>query len=165
MTALLFLSLYTILGVALALSSHPATGDANATDGITFRSSIINTTTADDSLLGTVKLFEYADFGGSSARVSIDAANTCNQVTCFDYKADSASWELPVDGVLNDRSYLGLFEHLSCQGKAHWFNLRGGRKNVTDLSDLNNKVTSVIVLKMGAGHLHYAINCEDVTGK
>lgn len=145
MITLPILSLYTIVGIAsAALRSRPDTRELFTTD---------------DSVFASVELFERADFDGFGVKVPIHEANTCYNVDCFDEKASSARWKLPAD------AYLGFYEDQNCRGtKNHWFNIYDKRANVTDLSkngDLDNVVSSIIVLKFGAGPLRYVRKCGD----
>lgn len=146
MIALLLWSLCTITGVASALSSQTATRDLIASD---------------DSEFASVVLYEYEDLMGFSAQIPIHEPNTCYNINCFDDKTSSATWKLPTD------AYLGFYENANCKGRVEWFDIHDKRTNVTELyplnSDLDNQVSSIIVLKFGAGPLKYVKECASDT--
>lgn len=104
-------------------------------------------------------------FTGHNTEIQIHWANTCYNIDCFDDKTSSAKWDLPADGVFNNDAYLGFYDDPDCRGMMHLFNLRD-KKNVSDLatwSNLDDKVSSVMVLMVGPTPLHYVLECADDT--
>lgn len=114
----------------------------------------------DATVLGKVVMYEYEDLMGFSAAIPVHKVNTCYNMNCFDDKMSSAKWDLPSDW------FIGFYADANCSGVNHWFRV-SDHENVTDLyavdSDLDNTVSSVVVLKFGAGALTYTKECTNDT--
>lgn len=95
------------------------------------RSRTTSTTSVSSPFSGTIQLCERTNFKGYSVSMPIKTPNACYNVDCFDNKASSAAWDLPVDGNFNKHASLAMFTDKNCKGKMHVWNLRVGKNTRT----------------------------------
>lgn len=101
----------------------------------------------DGMSLGSIRLFEHAEFVGFRFEMPIYKAATCYNLDCYDNRANSAIWDLPGDGEHGGDAYIYLFEDSDCVGAAQWFNIHLVDRVVDLGQPLANKLSSILVVR------------------